>query len=168
MVSDFIFGTGGAAGQIAPRRSPTSATGDTGIGRVPDHRQQLPERILPKDLHTSGSSSQFQLDLTTNVDAGGTPDQFTLAILDSVGAQIPTLSFFDVFVEIDIDSASPAIQTFASDPSQDTVAGGAPIDLAAPEYTTVTPAPEPSSIFLAVFGLAILAGGRAYRDLRRL
>ncbi|HZL66130.1 MAG TPA: hypothetical protein VFC29_02245, partial [Candidatus Limnocylindrales bacterium] len=77
--------------------------------------------------------------------------------LDSSGAQLPTLSFFDAFVEIDLDSANPAIQTFASDPSRNSVAGGAPINLSAPEFTSGTPTPEPGSIFLAGCALVIMA-----------
>ncbi|HEY6358872.1 MAG TPA: hypothetical protein VIX35_11540, partial [Vicinamibacterales bacterium] len=43
------------------------------------------------EFFTPGSSLSFQLDLTTNVDTGGTPDAFAVSILDSSGASIPTL-----------------------------------------------------------------------------
>jgi hypothetical protein len=79
-------------------------------------------------------------------------------ILDSSGAQLPTLSFFDVFIEIDLDSTNPTIQTFASDPSRNTVAGGAPIDLAAPAFTSgTTTVPEPGTILLTGSALAAMA-----------
>jgi hypothetical protein len=100
------------------------------------------------------------------VDAGGTPDQFSMAILDSSGAQLPTLSFFDVFVEIDLDSANPTIQTFASDPSRNTGAGCAPVNLAEPTFTSADSAPEPATIFLLGCALVILAL-RRYRLLRQ-
>jgi hypothetical protein len=41
---------------------------------------------------TPGSELGFHLSLTTNVDAGGVPDQFTFSILDSSGSELPTQS----------------------------------------------------------------------------
>lgn len=147
VLSNFTFGTGG--GPVGSATLAGGATGDLGSSVQITDNGFLNEFT---QAFTPGSQIQFQLDLTTNVDAGGTPDQFSMAILDSSGAQLPTLSFFDVFVEIDLDSANPTVQTFASDPSRNTVAGGAPIDLAAPDFTTgsttPTAAPEAGSAFL--------------------
>jgi hypothetical protein len=101
---------------------------------------------------TPGIALTFRLALTTSVDAGGVPDQFTFAILDSMGSEIPTLSPFDVFVELDIDSSNPALQVFASDTGRTPAAGGGPIDLAAP---MVTVAPEAHTWPLLAAGLGV-------------
>ena len=158
VLSGFMFGAGG--GPVVPAYLAGGAAGDLGSSIEITDNSFLNEFTQG---FTPGDQLQFQLDLTTNVDDGGTPDQFTMAILDSSGSQIPTTSFFDVFVEIDIDSANPAILTSASDPSQDTVAGGAPIFLDAPAYTYVTSTPEPGTMFLAGCALVIAGMVRRFR-----
>jgi|SRR5665213_2368697 len=157
VLSNFLFGTGG--GPLGAAALAGGTSGDLGSSVSITDTGFLNEFTQG---FTPGSQLQFQLSLTTNVDDGGTPDQFSMAILDSNGAQLPTLSFFDVFVEIDIDSADPSIQTFASDPSRNTVAGGAPIDLSAPDFTSVSSAPEPGSIVLAGCALVMTALRRRF------
>ncbi len=105
---------------------------------------------------TPGDALSFTLTLSTNVDVGGTPDEFSFSILDSTGTELPTLGgpFFDVFVAIDIDSGSPTIQTFASDPTQSPAAGGPPIDMGAPQGTVV---PEPGALVLFSTSLVLAA-----------
>ena len=152
VLSGFTFGAGGGATGSATLAG--GASGDLGSSITITDNSFLNEFTQG---FTPGSQLQFQLSLSTNVDDGGTPDQFTMAILDSSGAQLPTLSFFDVFVEIDLDSADPAIQTFASDTSRNTVAGGAPVDLSEPTFTTVSSAPEPGSMVLAGCALLVVA-----------
>src|SRR5215831_7803460 len=68
---------------------------------------------------TPGSSLNFLLELTTNLD-DGIPDEFTFSILDKTLTPIPTVAgaLFDVFVQIDIDSSSPTITTYPSDGSR--------------------------------------------------
>src|SRR5260370_14985562 len=161
VLSSFLFGPGG--GPVGSAALAGGATGNLG-----SFIQLTDSGFLNEFTQgfTPGSLLQFQLSLTTNVDAGGTPDQFSMAILDSSGAQLPTFSFFDVFVEIDVDSANPVVQTFASDPSRNTVAGGAPLNLAAPSFTSGSPTPEPGTIFLAGCALITIAL-RRHRLLRR-
>jgi hypothetical protein len=62
-----------------------------------------------------------------------------------------------VFVEVDINSINPAVQTFASNPIQSPVAGGPPIDIAAPTAipSVTPPVPEPGSLALLVTALGI-------------
>ena len=99
-----------------------------------------------------GSLLQFRLQVSTNVDAGGTPDQFSFSILDNTLTELPTMGFFDVFAVLDIDSANPFPQTFGSDPSRPPAGGGSGITMAAPQATLATP--EPSSFILLGIGLA--------------
>ena len=75
---------------------------------------------------TPGSMLTFTLSLTGQVEAGSTPDHFAFSILDQTLKPIPTKGglFFDVFLAIDLDSASPVLLTFASDPQRLPVAGG--------------------------------------------
>lgn len=102
-----------------------------------------------------GTVLSFLLSFTTNVDAGPQPDEFSFAILDSFGFQIPTLDTIgDALIVIDLDSASPTIQTFATDPSRSPSAGGGPIVMGAPSVGPVVP--EPSTLTLLFCGLAAL------------
>jgi len=99
-------------------------------------------------LFTPGTSLSFNLDLTSNLDNGGTPDQFSMIILDANGNPIPNSDpngFGDLLV-INIDSANPVITNYASN----LVTVGSVTTPTPPPVTT----PEPSSILL--FGVAIL------------
>ena len=117
---------------------------------------------------TPGSMLKFRLSLTTNVDSGATPDQFSIAILDRTHTEIPTLagSFFGVFVSIDIDSSNPTVKTFASDTMRSPAAGGPPITIAAPQVTPAAPpVPEPGTTLLFATGLGAIALWRGKRRL---
>ncbi len=106
---------------------------------------------------TAGAVLGFRLTLTTNV-AGFVPDQFSMAILDSGGFEIPTMALYsfgtDAFIVIDIDSATPTVYTFASDLSRTPNAGGDPINI--PD-----PIPEPSTTWLTMGALAAAAVRKA-------
>lgn len=90
-----------------------------------------------------GNTLSFDVDLSTSIDLGPQPDQFTFAILDCTGVEIPTTGPGDPLLAVDIDSATPTVRTFGGDASRSPGCGGPPIPLETP---TVVPAP-------AAFGL---------------
>jgi hypothetical protein len=72
------------------------------------------------ETFTPGATLFFQVDLSTNVDTGGIPDAFAFSILDSGGGSIPTLgpSGADTLLTVNIDSATPLISAYGTDPSR--------------------------------------------------
>jgi hypothetical protein len=79
-----------------------------------------------------GTTLGFEINLTTNQQSGGVPDEFSFSVLDSLGVEIPTLGPANAFLVIDMDSSSISASTFATDASQSPSAGGAPILINAP------------------------------------
>lgn len=102
---------------------------------------------------TAGNTLAFDLTTTSHF-AGGVPDGFSFALLDSTGAELPTLDFSSAFVQIDLEGDPPFVQSFASDPGQAPAAGGVPLSIPAPSVRLLSAgsAPEPGSLLL--FGLA--------------
>ena len=101
VLSNFIFGGGSAVG------IPTTnggAIGDAGSSVTITDSSFFNQFI---QQFTPGNQLGFRLSISTNVESGGTPDQFSFAILDSGGTELPTQSFFDVFVSIAIGLAEP-------------------------------------------------------------
>jgi hypothetical protein len=144
-LSDFTFGGGTAL----PATTTTigDATGDLsnppitiGLGQV---FGELTEDFVP------GSSFAFTVQLTTNVEPAA--DTFAYAILFN-GANIATTNPNGSLLEIDLTSVPTVVASPSTDPSF-------PID--AP---TVSSVPEPSTLILALTGMAIL-GYRARKCL---
>lgn len=98
-----------------------------------------------------GSLLSFVLTHSTNVEPGPQPDQFSFAILDSSGFEVPYESFFNAALVLDIDSANPNPLGFATDPNSFPFGGGDPIAMSAPTVTAAIPEP---STYLPV-GLAL-------------
>lgn len=157
-LNNFAFGVGGSAGSSCafPPCTSGGASGDitsTVNLEATSFFNSFVESFNP------GTDLTFNVDLTTNVDSGGTPDTFAFSILDGGGASIPTLdpSFADTLLTVNIDSASPAMLTYATDSSQP-VNNGVFITMDAPTVTLVsTSVPEPSTSVVLGGLLAVLA-----------
>lgn len=95
-------------------------------------------------LFNPGSAVSFLLDLTSNIDSGGTPDSFSFVMLDTTGNLIATTdpTGADTIVDYNIDGSNSA----------------AFVD---PSFATVVPqtvaTPEPSALLLLFMGLAGVA-----------
>jgi hypothetical protein len=101
---------------------------------------------------TPGSSLQFKVILTTNLDSGPIPDEFSFALLDKDLNEIPTTSAQGGFLIVDIDSNRPAGQTFAAT---------APYTaLGSPVVTFPSSVPEPGSLAF-LFGMGVTGIGLA-------
>ena len=96
-----------------------------------------------------GGHLRFDVTLGTAIDAGATPDEFSLAILDGQGNEIPTTDPAGAFIVLDLDSAQPRVQTFA--------AAGGYSAMGAPIVTLNPAVPEPGSSALLTLGLGAIA-----------
>jgi hypothetical protein len=111
---------------------------------------------------TPGTSLSFRLSLTGAVDPGGTPDQFSFAILQRLGPllpgpEIPTTGPGDALLTIDIDSASPSVLSFPTDTTR--------TDIGIPA-AGISAVPEPAATSFVVAAAMVLlapwlAGRRA-------
>jgi hypothetical protein len=90
---------------------------------------------------TPGNTLSFDLSLTSNADAGGTPDAFSFAILDSSLYNLQTTGVNDTLLFINLNGGAPTVQT------------GSTLN---PAGVTITAVPEPSAMALAGLGLAAL------------
>jgi hypothetical protein len=141
-LSNFAFGAGGSAGAVDAGNTSGGATGDLTSGA------SLTDSVFTNTFaafFTAGTKLSFVLNLTTNIDAGATPDQFSFLILDPSGNPIPSNdpTGFDNLVSINLDSATPTIQSYSG------LVKVTPVE--------TSPTPEPSSALLLGLGLLVLA-----------
>ena len=148
----FNFDFGGGSGSGAPTTK-GGVSGDVASGIA------LTDTDLFNDFEqtfTPGNALEFDVILTNVADTSGTPDEFTFAILDSAGIELPTLGLgvvgSDVFLLTDLTGDPLALQAFASDDTQPPAGGGNPLVIAAP---TIAAVPEPGDFAL----LASLTAG---------
>ena len=140
-LGNFLFGAGGSAGTVDASLSFGGESGDltSGVSLI----DSFFLNIFASSF-TPGSLLSFDFGLTTNVDAGGTPDQFSLVLLQADGSVVNTEdpSGANSLLTVNLDSAHPAISTFASDLTPAAI------------VTESTAAPEPPSLLLLAIGLA--------------
>jgi len=136
-LGNFAFG-GGSAGTVDPLFTTAGASGDFASGVTLTDSEFF--NVFAETL-TAGTLLSFDFGLTTNIDAGGTPDQFSLALLQSDGTPIPSSDASGALLVANIDSAQPAFLGFATELTP------------APVVTFAGTAPEPSSMPLLVVAL---------------
>ncbi|HTS21211.1 MAG TPA: NF038129 family PEP-CTERM protein [Casimicrobiaceae bacterium] len=143
-LSDFAFGAGGSAGTVDTTLTTGGVSGDLGSGVSIVDSDFL--NIFASSF-TPGSVFSFDFSITTNVDAGGTPDQLSMVLLLPDGTPVATTdpSGIDALLTLDIDSASPQFATFASEVTP------------APVVTLSTTVPEPTSVVLLTLALGLLS-----------
>lgn len=148
-LNNFAFGTGGSAGSVDTVLSTGGVSGDlTTVVALAD----TAFFDVFASTFTPGSLLSFDFALTTNVDPGGTPDQLSLALLQSDGTPVPSTDASGALLVVNIDSARPGFGRFATDLTP------------APTVTFAANAPEPSTALLLV--LALLAALRLLRRQR--
>jgi hypothetical protein len=132
-ISNFLFGPGGA-----PSAAPAltgGVSGDMGSSVTLTDSAFL---NFFSQRFTPGNRLTFMISIAGPPDPAITPDHFAFSILDKTLAPIPTTGglFVDVLIAVDLNSATPALQTFASDPSRLPAAGGGAINTGAPQIQT--------------------------------
>ena len=157
-LTNFAFGAGGS-----PAGGGTATGGASG---------SLASGVTLKDTaffneyfenFTPGTLLSFTIDTTNVLDPGGTPDLLTLAILDSMGNELPTIGPASEFLDVSLaGGANPQIFTYGSAP-------GSAFSLAAPivQPASTAPVPEPSSnweLLTVLLGLGL--GGKVFRSSR--
>jgi hypothetical protein len=149
-LTNFTFGTGGSAS--GGGTATNGASGSLASGVTLQDSAFFNEYF---ENFTPGTLLAFTIDTTNVADPGGTPDLFSIAILDSFGAELPTTGPASELVDISLTGgAHPEVTTYGSLPGTGS--------LAAPTVqlqTSVSPVPEPAYAgFLSVLlGLSIAA-----------
>ena len=149
VLSDFQFGGGSATGSA---NLFGGATGDLGSSVTLDETAAFNEFY---QTFTPGSWLSFKVSLTTQTEAGDTPDLFGFAILDGNTFNVPTESLgTDMFVEITVGGQTVNASAFAS--LDHTIA--APV---------LTPVPEPATYGLwAGLALGVVVAARRWQRRR--
>jgi hypothetical protein len=141
-LSNFALGTGGAA-----TGSPTSLGSSSGDVHSLVTMTDTTFFSSFTQPFTPGADLAFDLSLTGNFSALGSPDRFSFGLLDSLGLAIPTHGLANELLAIDITNPL-TVTVFSSDSSRTPM-------IPAPRPTQVHPTPEPSSLALLAVGLAL-------------
>jgi hypothetical protein len=148
ILSAFQFGIGGSSGTGSPFSNSGNASGSLGsIVTLSTAGGTFFNEF--SQYFNPGGVVTFQLDLTNNVQPSGTPDEFTLQLIDRTMAEIPTTdpSGSNSLAVIDLTGAAlqPQIYTTNGD--------GVAIT---PQLSTVNSVPEPASVWLFGTGAGLI------------
>jgi hypothetical protein len=112
-LTNFNFGTGGAPlGNGVPTND---AHGNLATSVTLQDSAFFNEYV---ESFAAGSSLSFTVTITNAADAGGTPDLFTFAILDSNGNELPTSGFANEFLSMSLEGgAAPKVSANTSVPN---------------------------------------------------
>ena len=124
---------GGSAGAVDPLLTTTGASGDF-TGGVTLIDSEFFNAF--GETFTAGTLLTFDFEMTTNLDASGTPDQLSMVLFQSDGAQILSSDASGALLVANIDSAQPAFLGFATEFTP------------APSVTLIANAPEPPTLLL--------------------
>ncbi|HZO91356.1 MAG TPA: hypothetical protein VFB38_23740 [Chthonomonadaceae bacterium] len=131
-IENFQFGGGMPSGTPLPTGD---AVGDlSSTVTLQDDFSTFNDFVQP---FVPGNRLSFDAVLTTNVDAGGTPDEFSFAILQQANnffgfAEIPTEGPGDALLTVDLDGPIPTLNTYGSDLTRTDIALPAPVALFVP------------------------------------
>ncbi len=159
-LSGFGFGAGGSASGGGTATG--GASGALALGVTLSDSSFFNEYY---ESFSPGALLTFTIDTTNVADPGGTPDLFTVAILDSNGFELPTTGPASEFLDVSLaGGASPQVSVFGSAP-------GSVYALSAPEVQVESPAaaPEPPPVWgvLGVLVLLWIGRWRSGRSRRR-
>ena len=158
-ISDIHFGGGSALGSPLVFGG-ASGSLETGITITDSTFLSLfIEQFVP------GLQLSFTLRLTSNDDAGGTPDRLTFFLLDNSGVALPTLApFGDYLFGVDLHSTGAIFDAYGTDPTRAPTVGN-PISMSAPVIHAAS-VPEPGTLALLGLGLSTVAWRRRRRSQR--
>ncbi len=158
-LTDFAFGSGSASGGGA---ATGGASGSLATGVTLQDLEFFNEYY---EDFTPGNTLSFSIDTTNVADPGGTPDLFTVAILDSMGNELPTTGGSNEFLDVSLaGGVAPVIATYGSAPgSQYSLV--APVVLA--QSQGPSPVPEPSAFGALLAGMVALSIARSVREKRQ-
>ncbi|HET9762690.1 MAG TPA: hypothetical protein VFR50_04205 [Casimicrobiaceae bacterium] len=139
-LNDFAFGPGGGAGSVDTLLSTGGVSGDltTGVALV-----DTAFFNVFASTFTPGSLLSFDFAFSTNIDGGGTPDQLSMALLQSDRTPVPSTDASGAVLVVNIDSPRPGFGLFATDLTP------------APTVTFAGSAPEPPTALLLLVALLV-------------
>jgi hypothetical protein len=129
-ISNVQFGGGGAAAGAPALVGGAAGSLAAGVTlRDTVFLNSFAQSFMPGNLLT------FQLSLTSSIDNGAIPDQFSFSLLDHNGVEIPTAGKvnFDVLFTATFNASTPNLQQFGGDTTRSPQAGGNPIGIPVPQ-----------------------------------
>ncbi len=148
-LSQFNFGIGGSAGSASTIQTSGSPSGNLSSQVVLTDNTFFTEF---SQQFNPGNTLSFQLDLTNNADAGGTPDEFTFQLLDNTGNEVSTTDPSGSNSLLIIDLTGATLQPNAYSTNGDNVT------ITATYATPMTGTPEPATGWLIVAAVLCFAG----------